>query len=82
MSSFALYRGFHLHRAAVRRSSGAPPGAQTSILRRIFATIKSSQRRHTEQEAGRFIAKHGGRLTDEVERQLVEHLCGGRGFLP
>lgn len=82
MRSIALYRGFHLNRTPVRGSSSAPTGAQTSILRRIFAGIERWEQRRIEREAERFIAEHGGRLTDSIERELLERVCGGRGFAP
>jgi hypothetical protein len=81
MGTIALYRSFH-HGIPMSPSREAPAGAHEGILRRIFAAIERSQQRRAEQEAGRFIARHGGRLTDEIERQLTEHLGGGRGFAP
>jgi hypothetical protein len=51
------------------------------ILARILAAIERSDQRRIEQEAERFIAKHGGRLTDDLERQLTEHFKS-RSFLP
>ena len=75
MSSFALYQNFDLR---LRRPPGSVPGsaparAHRGIFRRILATIERSHQRRVEQEAGRFIANHGGRLTDDVERQLTAH---------
>ena len=82
MSSMALYRDFPLPRArAAEGSRSATACAQTGILARIFAAIGRWHQRQAEQEAARFIAKHGARLTDDVERQLGEHLSG-RGFPP
>ncbi len=81
MSSVALYRDFDLRRPA-RPAPGSTPGrAHRGILRRILAAIERSDRRRVEQEAERFIAKHGGRLTDDLERQLSEHFKS-RSFLP
>ena len=73
MSGMALYRDFH------QQSTAAC--ARRGILRRFFEAIARWQQRHVEQEAGRFIAEHGGRVTDDVERQLTEHF-NGRGFPP
>jgi hypothetical protein len=80
MGTIAVCRGFHVH-GAMRRSRRATARAQKSILGRIFAAIERWQQRSAEQEAGRFIAAHGGRLTDDIERQLTEHLSG-HGFVP
>jgi len=81
MGGIAIYRGFRLRGATVRASRRAPNSPQQGIFRRIFAAIDRWHLRRAEQEAGRFIAAHGGRLTDDIERQLTEHL-GGRGFAP
>ncbi len=81
MSSFALYRDFDLRRPAGPVPGSAPPRADRGILRRILAAIERSDQRRIEQEAERFIAKHGGRLTDDLERQLSEHFKS-RSFLP
>jgi hypothetical protein len=83
MSSMALYReyrDFDLRRVPVAPWS-APAHPRQGIFRRILAAIERSQRRRVEQDAGDFIAEHGGRLTDDLERQLNERFIG-RGFLP
>jgi len=89
MSSFALYRDFDLRRPAGPVPGSAPArthrGIVRRILRRIFAAIERSDQRRVEREAARFIAKHGGRLTDDLERQLTEHFLrseNGRDFSP
>jgi len=48
------------------------------ILRRIFAAMARSQQRRMEQEVARFLAAHGGRFTDDIERQLGERFLRGR----
>jgi hypothetical protein len=77
MGSIALYRGFHL----VRRSTDAPAGAHEGIFRRIFTAIERLRRRNAEREVARFIAAHGARITDDVERQLMERFSDP-GFRP
>jgi hypothetical protein len=81
MSSFALYRDFDLRRPAGPAPASAPPRAHRGIFRRILAAMERSHQRRVDQEAERFIAKHGGRITDDLERQLGEHLSG-RGSPP
>ncbi len=81
MSSVALYRDLDLRRSPRPVQASAPARAHRGILRRILAAIKRSDQRRIEQEAERFIAKHGGRLTDDLERQLTEHFKS-RSFLP
>jgi hypothetical protein len=80
MGTIALHRGFHPHGTPVRGSRRALARAQ-GIVRRIFSAIKHSHQRRADREAGRFIAAHGGRLTDDVERQLMEHFTE-IGFRP
>jgi hypothetical protein len=83
MSSVAAYRAFHVHlpHTRVSASTNTPPRPRGGIFKRIFAAIERARQRRIEQEAGRFIAKHGGRITDDVERQLNGHFSGG-GFPP
>ena len=81
MSSLALFRDFDLRRSAGPVPGSAPARAHRGILRRILAAMERSHQRRVDQEAERFIAKHGGRLTDDLERQLGEHLSG-RGSPP
>jgi hypothetical protein len=81
MSSMALYRDLHRRNARVRGPARAPACEQRGVLRRLFSAIERSFARQAEEEAGRYIAEHGGRLTDDIERQLGEHFNGG-GFTP
>ena len=87
MSTVALYRDrdFDLRRVPETEPTITPArphrGILRRILRRIVAAIERSDQRRVEQEAERFIAKHGGRLTDDLERQLTEHFKS-RSFLP
>ncbi|MDE2284395.1 MAG: hypothetical protein KGK33_07260 [Hyphomicrobiales bacterium] len=79
MSTMALYRDFHPRTLPTR---GSPPKRKRQgIFKRLSAAIEGWRQRDTEQEAGRFIAEHGGRITDDIERQLAEHF-NGRGFPP
>ena len=80
MSTLA-YRDFDRRRAAARTPRSAPTRPRRGIIWRIFAAIEGSAQRRAEAEAGQFIAKQGGRLTDDVERQLTQRHTG-RGFLP
>ena len=81
MSTMALYRDFHPRRTPVPISVQALACAHKGFFRRISAAIERWQQRGAEQDAGRFIAEHGGRLTDDIERQLTAHF-NGRGFPP
>jgi hypothetical protein len=80
MNTMALYQDIHAREALLPIAVKASP-ARNGFARRVSALIERWKQRHTEQEAGRFIAEHGGRLTDDVERQLTDHF-NGRGFPP
>jgi hypothetical protein len=45
-------------------------GEQHGILRRIVSAIWEARRRRAEREIAGFIARRGGRITDEVEREI------------
>ncbi len=75
------YRDFDLRGARALEPRVRSVRPHWGIVRRLFAAIERLGQRRAEQEAGRFIAEHGGRITDDVERQLQGHLSGG-GFLP
>ncbi len=80
MSSVAACQDFHPRRAPLPASTNASEPRE-GIFQRIFAAFERSRQRHLENEAGRFIAKHGGRVTDDLERQLNGYFSGG-GFPP
>ncbi len=85
MSSVALYQDFDLRRPPEPVPESAPARAHRGIFRRILAAIERSHQRRIEREAARFIANHGGRLTDDLDRQLSEHFLrseNGRDFPP
>jgi hypothetical protein len=82
MSVLALHRDFDLRRAtAVERRGEAGRTKHRGLLRRIFAAVARARNHRIERDAGAFIASHGGRLTDDVERQLDARFSG-RPFLP
>ena len=44
--------------------------AKPGILRRIVDAIGALSERQSERDIARFIARRGGRITDEVEREI------------
>ncbi len=40
------------------------------LLTRAVAAVKEARQRHAERELARFIASHGGELTDDLEREI------------
>ena len=51
---------------------------KVGILRRIFETILDAMyescRRKAEREIASFVARRGGRMTDDLEREMARHL--------
>jgi len=43
---------------------------------RVFDAISQTQQRRAEREIARFLANHGGLLTDDMERELMQRLTG------
>ena len=54
-----------------KQGSAAPlPEAHRRILHAIF----ESRQAQADREIARFLARSGGRFTDDIERQLTQHL--------
>jgi hypothetical protein len=64
--------------AALGRRPVAAP--RRGLLRRIFGGIFESREEQAERNAARYIARTGGRLTDEIERQITDRIIGGNGW--
>jgi hypothetical protein len=47
---------------------------QVGILRRIFDAFMLSRQRQVERDIERLLGRSGGRLNDEMERRISEHL--------
>ena len=51
---------------------------KVDIVRRIFAAIldamHESRRRQAEREIANFVARQGGRITDDLEREMMRRL--------
>jgi hypothetical protein len=44
------------------------------VLRRIYDAVMRSRQRHADQEIAAFLARSGGRLTDDLERELMRRI--------
>jgi hypothetical protein len=60
---------------AAERAIAAP---RRPIWRRVLDAIVTAQQRRAEREIARFIATHGGVLTDDAEREIMSRLAGRR----
>ena len=87
MNSIPLYRDFGVAGELAHRPRGEPAPARRGLLRRVVDAIERSRQRAADREIARVArdlgyGNPGGRLTDEIERRLFEHLTGNRGFRP
>ena len=87
MISIPLYRDFGVAGELTHRPRGEPAPARRSLLRRVIDAIERSRQRAAERDIARVardlgLGSPGDRLTDEMERRLLQHLTGDRGFRP
>ena len=78
MNSIPLYRDFGVAGELAHRPRGEPAPAQRGLLRRVVDAIERSRQRATERDIARFLGGRlgpDGRLTDEIERRLFQHLA-------
>jgi hypothetical protein len=47
------------------------------LLRRILNTIFESHQKQSDRDVARFFIRSGGRLTDELEREMTQRLFKG-----
>ena len=50
---------------------------KAGILRRIFDAIFESRQKQADRDIARFLARSGGRLTDDIEREITQRLLTG-----
>ena len=48
------------------------------LLRRILGGVFESREAQAERNAASYIARSGGRLTDEIERQITDRIIAGK----
>jgi hypothetical protein len=62
-----------------KHSHRTNPVAKTvNILRRAVNAILASRQRQADREIARFFAQSGGRLTDNLEREMTQRFLLGR----
>jgi hypothetical protein len=52
------------------------------LLRRIFDAVTRSRQRHVNEDIARYLHQSGGRLTDEIEREMMQQLTRNWNFRP
>lgn len=50
--------------------------ARKPFWRAFLDSIAASRQRRAEREVAAYIARHGGQLTDQMEREIMCHLNG------
>jgi hypothetical protein len=61
--------------ALIPATAEAKP-ARKPFWRAVFESIAASRERRAEREIAAYIERHGGQLSDEVERNIMRHLNG------
>jgi len=56
-------------------STEAKP-ARKPFLRSVYEALVASRERRAEREIAAYIERHGGLLTDDMEREIMRHLNG------
>ena len=85
MNSIPFYRDFGVAGEQTCRPRGEPAPPRRGLLRRVVDAIERSHQRAAERDIARILSASlgpDGRLTDEIERRLFQHLTGNRGFRP
>ena len=54
-----------------------PAADSPGFLRRIFNGIFESRQQQADRDIARFLARSGGRLTDDMEREMTQRLFKG-----
>jgi len=83
MTYAANYRDFGSCFRDKDSTKSGPDANKPGILRRIFGAIFETRQEQIEREVARFVARCGGRITDDIERQIMQHFftsnCGTLG---
>ena len=61
------------------QASVAEKEPRKSIWRRFFDGIVLAQERRADREIARFLASHGGLLTDDMEREIMRRVMHNHG---
>jgi hypothetical protein len=52
------------------------------LLRRVYDAATRSHQRHVNEDIGRYLQQSGGRLTDEIEREMMQQLTRNWNLRP
>jgi hypothetical protein len=63
------------HDVLIPATTTAKP-ARKPVWRWLYEAIAASRERRAEREIAAYIERHGGLLTDDMEREIMRHLNG------
>ena len=59
-------------------TNAAEKPERKGFWRRVYEGFVASQQRRADREIAAYIDRHGGLLTDDMERQIMQRLAGSR----
>ena len=72
MAYIATHRDF----AHIGRRTGATI-EKPNLLRRIYDAVMEARQRQANRELAQYLVRSGGRLTDDIEREMTQRLSRG-----
>ena len=75
MAHVARHSGFAGLSASAKRNAEQP-----GLLRRIYDSVVQSHERRANRDVADFIERSGGRLTDDLERQMTQRFMDHQNF--
>jgi hypothetical protein len=64
------------------RATGSVVERVVGPLRRVFDAVIQSRQRRVNEDIARYLHQSGGRLTDEIEREMMQQLTRNWNFRP
>jgi hypothetical protein len=77
MAYVARPRDFSDFADVARQAKPVPAAKPFALLRRLYAAIVNSREGHANRELAAYLQRSGGRLTDDMEREMMRRLCSG-----
>ena len=77
MAYAANYRDFGSCFRDKASAKSSPDENKPGILRRIFGAVFETRQEQIEREVTRFVTQSGGRITDDIEREIMQRFFTG-----
>jgi hypothetical protein len=74
--SYATLRQDFVPDLTASKALDAKPLAEGNFWQRLFLAVIDAPQRQQDRRMAQFIQRHGGRLTDDIERQLMAQVTG------